>query len=178
MRTSLALVALVAAPVALAQTPDSVAAQATAPAVVMAAPVVTATLAEVVAADTTLSLFARGLTTANLMGALADTSKTFTVLAPSNAVLRALPSYGEMLERNDALGLFNLFMQHLVPGRYLAAQLPMVPSVKAWSGLDLPTVEVPLSVGGLHLTAADMPAANGLVHVVDAVLPVAASGTR
>lgn len=164
---------LLAAPAGLAQTADSTAAP-----VAAVVPAPTQSLAEVVQADTAFALFAEGLTKANLMAPLADTSKTFTVLAPSNDVLRAHATYVEMLASNDALGLFNLLMQHLVPGRYLGAQLPMVPTVKAWSGHDWPTVAEPLSVGSLHVVEADRQALNGYVHRVDGLFPVPTAGTH
>lgn len=180
MRFSLASFALaaslLAAPAGLAQTADSTAAPE--PAAASVAPAPTQSLAEVVQADTALALFAEGLTKANLMAPLADTSKVFTVLAVSNDVLRGHAGYVEMLANSDALGLFNLLMQHLVPGSYLGAQLPMVPSVKNWAGHDLPTVAEPLSVGGLNVVEADRVALNGYVHRVDGLFPVPTAGTH
>lgn len=166
---------LLAAPAGLAQTADSTAVPEPAPVV---APAPTQSLAEVVQADTALALFAEGLTKANLMAPLADTSKVFTVLAVSNDVLRGQAGYVEMLAANNALGLFNLLMQHLVPGSYLGAQLPMVPSVKNWTGNDLLTVAEPLSVGGLNVVEADRAALNGYVHRVDGLFPVPTAGTH
>lgn len=176
MRTPLAALAALVAPLAVqAQTTDSAAVPAPAP-VVVEVPAPTQTLAQLVATDTSYSILATALQQTGLLTSLE--SGEFTLLAPTNAAFRALPNYPAILEPANARVLYGVMMAHVVPGTYLAVHLPQMATLRTWAGTDLPLATTPTAdeavttVGGVAITQTDVLATNGVLHGLETVIAV------
>ena len=157
------------------------------PAPVPEAPAPTQTVAELIRADTSLSILGEVLTQAGLMAALEAPSATgsgFTVLAPTNDAFRKLVNLDALRQDQNARQLYDLLMYHVVPGRYLSVHFPQLTTLKSWQGSDVAVAmmgETPMLGGAAHEVGAEVVATNGVLHRIDAVLqmpaaPGAASG--
>lgn len=110
---------------------------------------------------------------ANLVGALSDPDKIFTVFAPSDDAFNALPDglLGCLL--NDIPTLSNILLYHVANGKVLSTQL--TDGMEIETLLNGTTVVVDLSRGGVSIsgstvTTPDVLATNGVVHIINEVL--------
>jgi transforming growth factor-beta-induced protein len=184
-KTLLVALMALASPAAFAQTTDST----TAPVAPMPAPAPevveppapTQSVAELIAADTSLSLFKQALEQANLFGALGQAYEAgYTVLAPTNAAFRKLSNLEGLLGPAQTQILYTTLMYHVVPGKYLAVHFPQLQSVKSWQGSDIAIMMMgeTAMLGSGHLVGTEMPATNGVIHLIDTVLTVPAGGSN
>jgi uncharacterized surface protein with fasciclin (FAS1) repeats len=99
---------------------------------------------------------------------LIDTLKgpgPFTVFAPTDEAFDRLP-----------LGLVNILLYHVVPGKIVAEELGKLKSVKTIQGQELKIepakgfLHKNIRVNGNNITKTDIVASNGVCHVIDYVL--------
>ncbi len=117
------------------------------------------------------------LTKANLVTALADPTKTYTVFAPTNDAFAALlMALGATLNDLSAATLSPILLYHVVNGYVPAAAVVAgyVPTLSTAFGKN---VSLQISVAGgvklnnsVNVTATDVVATNGIIHVIDKVL--------
>jgi len=117
------------------------------------------------------------LTKANLVTALADPTKTYTVFAPTNDAFSALlMSLGVTLNDLSASTLSPILLYHVVNGFVPAAAVTAgyVPTLSTAFGKN---VSLQISVAGgvklnntVNVIATDVVATNGIIHVIDKVL--------
>ena len=99
----------------------------------------------------------------------------FTMFAPTDEAFAKLPK--GMLDRimGDESIVRNVVFYHIVPGRYMAADLPGLKECKTLCPTDqgqmlkLTRVGDQYMVGEARILKADVMASNGVVHVVDTV---------
>lgn len=129
------------------------------------------------AANSSFSSLVAALSKAELVSALNDSSKTYTVFAPTNEAFTALLSaLGTTLDDLSAETLTPILLYHVVDG--------FVPSSEVTAGY-IPTlstafdenVSLQVSVDDgvklnntVNVTATDVVATNGIIHVIDNVL--------
>ena len=96
----------------------------------------------------------------------------FTVFAPTDKAFKKVPA--ETLEAlgEDPKALKRVLLYHAVAGRYPAARVVKVDSLKTLAG---PRVRVrtrgsTVRVGGAKVIQADVKASNGVIHAINAVL--------
>lgn len=129
--------------------------------------------------DGRFTVLVQALMTANLDGALADESETYTVFAPTDDAFTAL--LAELgIEAADLLAnpdLADILLNHVVQGA-------AVDSVTAMSlnGTNVTTMAMKevaiaineetdtLTVGGSNVIIRDIYTTNGVIHVIDAVI--------
>ena len=117
------------------------------------------------------------LAKANLVNALADPTKTYTVFAPTNDAFSALlMSLGVTLNDLSASTLSPILLYHVVNGFVPAAAVTAgyVPTLSTAFGKN---VSLQISVAGgvklnntVNVIATDVVATNGIIHVIDKVL--------
>jgi len=117
------------------------------------------------------------LTKANLVTALADPTKTYTVFAPTNdAFASLLMTLGVTLNDLSASTLSPILLYHVVNGYVPAAAVTAgyVPTLSTAFGKN---VSLQISVTGgvklnnsVNVIATDVVATNGIIHVIDKVL--------
>lgn len=117
------------------------------------------------------------LTKANLVTALADPTKTYTVFAPTNdAFASLLMALGVTLNDLSASTLSPILLYHVVNGYVPAAAVTAgyVPTLSTAFGKN---VSLQISVAGgiklnntVNVIATDVVATNGIIHVIDKVL--------
>ncbi|MBN1459565.1 MAG: fasciclin domain-containing protein [Armatimonadetes bacterium] len=99
----------------------------------------------------------------------------FTVFAPTDEAFNKLPE-GTLddllnkLENRDKLA--SILTYHVVPGKYMAADVLTMNSAPTVNGKDL-TITVEdgkVMVDGATVTQTDIVASNGVIHVIDSVL--------
>ena len=106
----------------------------------------------------------------------------FTVFAPTNDAFAKAPAFtfdGIVQPENVAV-LNAMVSYHILPGRYMAANLASTGTAKSVNGQELSFTEANgLRVNGIALGARNIEASNGVVHAIDTVLspPLAASAT-
>ena len=107
---------------------------------------------------------------ADLQGAL-NGAGPFTVFAPSNDALKALPAAVLKDVSSDPAKLKNLLTFHVVPVAALAKDVKNG-NVKALNGdtLALSKAGEFVTVENALVTKADIVASNGVVHIIDTVL--------
>jgi uncharacterized surface protein with fasciclin (FAS1) repeats len=96
----------------------------------------------------------------------------FTLLAPTDEAFDAASiAVLARIDRDPAM-LRALAARHVIEGRFLAADLAKLRSVRTIGGAELPvrTEGGRVFVGGAELTAPDRAGENGVVHAVGAVL--------
>lgn len=134
-------------------------------------------ITEHAAANSSFSSLVAALSKAELVSALSDSSKTYTVFAPTNeAFTTLLTALGVTLDDLSSETLTPILLYHVVDG--------FVPSSKVTAGY-IPTLttafdenvslQVSVSEGvklnnTVNVTATDVVATNGIIHVIDKVL--------
>jgi uncharacterized surface protein with fasciclin (FAS1) repeats len=129
-----------------------------------------ATVADVIAVNPNLSALNGLIQKAGLVDTL-KAKGPFTVFAPSNDAIKALPVKAvEQINSNPAR-LVEVLTYHVIPAKVMAADVKNA-KVKTVHGADLET-----SVSGNFVTvesgmvtSADLSAGNGVVHIIDSVL--------
>lgn len=135
------------------------------------------TIADIAVADSRFSTLVTALSTAGLVGAVADPAGDFTVFAPTNdafaAALDALDlTAAELLASPD---LADVLLYHVVPGTFLAADV-IAAAPFAAPTLEGSTIDVEIVDGGVVLNGTvnviitDVKAVNGVIHAIDFVL--------
>jgi uncharacterized surface protein with fasciclin (FAS1) repeats len=129
-----------------------------------------ATVSQTIAAQPSLSTLNGLIVAADLQGAL-DSAGPFTVFAPSNDALKALPAAVLKDVSSDPAKLKNLLTFHVVPAAALAKDVKNS-NVKALNGdtLALSKAGEFVTVENALVTTADIVASNGVVHIIDTVL--------
>jgi len=128
------------------------------------------TVSRTIAAQASLSTLNSLIVAADLQGAL-DATGPFTVFAPSNDALKALPAAVLNDVSKDPAKLKNLLTFHVVPAAALAKDVKNG-NVKALNGdtLALSKAGEFVTVENALVTTADIIASNGVIHIIDTVL--------
>lgn len=151
--TSLAIVAMLAAPAARTQQ--------------------TQDIVDTAVAAGSFATLSRALTAAGLAATLKGPGP-FTVFAPTDEAFSKLPAgtLENLLKPENKAMLQRLLTYHVIPGKMLAADVVKVTSAKAVSGDSLPiTVSGSVvTVGKARVAKTDIVATNGVIHVIDTVL--------
>ena len=128
------------------------------------------TVSQTIAAQASLSTLNSLIVAADLQGAL-DSAGPFTVFAPSNDALKALPAAVLNDVSKDPAKLKNLLTFHVVPVAALAKDVKNG-NVKALNGdtLALSKAGEFVTVENALVTTADIVSSNGVVHIIDTVL--------
>ena len=138
----------------------------------------TKTIADIAVADSRFSTLVTALSTADLVGAVADETADLTVFAPTNdafgAALAALGlTAGELLASDD---LSDILLYHVVPGTLLAEDVIAAAPANVDTlltdrqiGVDVVDGGVVLN-GSVNVVITDLKAVNGVIHVIDFVL--------
>ena len=128
------------------------------------------TVSRTIAAQASLSTLNSLIIAADLQGAM-DGAGPFTVFAPSNDALKALPAAVLNDVSKDPAKLKNLLTFHVVPAAALAKDVKNS-NVKALNGdtLALSKAGEFVTVENALVTTADIVASNGVVHIIDTVL--------
>jgi transforming growth factor-beta-induced protein len=132
------------------------------------------TILQIAAADTTFETLAAAVTAAGLASTLADTTKQFTVFAPTDAAFAKLPA-GTVTELlKDPTGdLKSILLYHVVGAKVESPTVVTLSKATTVNGKDV-TIEVKGGKvylnGTTMVTVVDIQAKNGVIHVIDAVL--------
>jgi uncharacterized surface protein with fasciclin (FAS1) repeats len=127
-------------------------------------------VSQTIAAQASLSTLNSLIVAADLQGAL-NAVGPFTVFAPSNDALKALPAAVLNDVSKDSAKLKNLLTFHVVPAAALAKDVKNG-NVKALNGDTLAVAKAGefVTVENALVTTADIVASNGVVHIIDMVL--------
>ncbi len=127
-------------------------------------------VAKTIANEASLSTLNSLIAAADLQGAL-DGAGPFTVFAPSNDALKALPAAVLNDVSKDPAKLKNLLTFHVVPVAAMAKDVKNS-NVKALNGdtLALSKAGEFVTVENALVIKADIAASNGVVHIIDTVL--------
>ncbi len=128
-------------------------------------------------ANPTFSSLVAAVSKANLVGALADNTKIYTVFAPTNAAFSALLSkLGVTLNDLSAGTLSPILLYHVLNGFIPAAKVTAgyFPTLSTAFGKNV-VVQIATTGGVLlnnssKVVATDVVATNGIIHVIDQVL--------
>ena len=128
------------------------------------------TVSQTIAAQASLSTLNSLIVAADLQGAL-NAAGPFTVFAPSNDALKALPAAVLNDVSKDPAKLKNLLTFHVVPVAAMAKDVKNG-NVKALNGDNLALSKAGdfVTVENALVTTADIAASNGVVHIIDTVL--------
>jgi len=128
------------------------------------------TVSQTIAAQASLSTLNSLIVAADLQGAL-NAAGPFTVFAPSNDALKALPAAVLKDVSGDPAKLKNLLTFHVVPASAMAKDVKNG-NVKALNGDNLALSKAGefVTVENALVTKADIVASNGVVHIIDTVL--------
>ncbi len=129
----------------------------------------------VASASADLSTFVALARTAGLDSVLADTARTLTVFAPSNAAFDALGEDALAALRADPAALRARLLGHALAYRLFSTDADVEQTVDALDGTTLTLVPgtaltVRSGATSARVATPDLDADNGVVHVVDAVL--------
>ena len=137
------------------------------------------TIVDVAAGNTMFSTLVTAVKAADLVSTLSDTSKQYTVFAPTNDAFNKLPAgtVDTLVMPENKAKLSGILTYHVVEGKVMASQLTNGQSIKTVNGANL-TVSIMDNVvsltdvkgGKATVTKADVGADNGVVHVIDTVL--------
>ncbi|HOW14701.1 fasciclin domain-containing protein [Methanosarcina sp.] len=95
----------------------------------------------------------------------------FTVFAPTDDAFNALPAgtLDSLLEDQEALT--RVLTYHVASGKYMAADVLKMTSIKTLEGSELPVNTTDgVKVGDANVTMTDIETSNGVIHVIDKVL--------
>lgn len=144
-----------------------------------ATPVAKNTIVDVAAGNASFSTLVTAVKAADLVSTLSDTSKQYTVFAPTNDAFSKLPAgtVNTLVMPENKATLTGVLTYHVVEGKVMANQLSNGQTIKTVNGGSLTvsimdnTVTLTDAKGGKAMvTKADITADNGVVHIIDAVL--------
>jgi uncharacterized surface protein with fasciclin (FAS1) repeats len=131
------------------------------------------TITKVVTSDTSFSLLASAVTTANLATTL-NGPGPFTVFAPNNAAFAASGLSAATLGTIPAAQLATILLYHTIPSKIAASQVPAGPNAKvvtaSGDSVFVTNNSSGVFVNGIKVVKADVPASNGVIHVLAKVL--------
>lgn len=135
-------------------------------------------IVETAMADTNLSILVDLIKAAGLVDTLSDTTRKFTVFAPTNAAFNKLgqKKLDDLKSEAKKTVLTEILMYHVLPTEMDAAGVKAVAELdtRAEKVLKVSVKEDKVWVGNGTVTTADIKAGNGTIHIIDAVLTVPA----
>ena len=98
----------------------------------------------------------------------------FTVFAPTDAAFAKLPpgTLESLLKPENKEKLQSILTYHVVPGRYMAADVVRMNSAKTVNGqsFNISTHMGNAMVDNAKITKTDINASNGVIHIIDTVI--------
>ena len=153
--------------------------QTTQPAPTPAAQAKITTIVDAAVANPSFSTLVTAVKAADLAGVLSDTTKKYTVFAPTNEAFAKLPAgtVETLLKPESKATLSGILTYHVVAGEVLAKDLSNGQKVTTVNGAQL-TVEImdgkamliDAKGGKSNITQTDLKTDNGVIHVIDTVL--------
>jgi len=106
---------------------------------------------------------------------LVDTLKgegPFTVFAPTDDAFDKLPAGTVEGLLEDIPTLTNILLYHVVPGKFMAADVESLTSATTASGesLTISVMDDKVMINDAQVIITDIEASNGVIHVIDSVL--------
>jgi uncharacterized surface protein with fasciclin (FAS1) repeats len=139
----------------------------------------TQNIVEVAVGNPDFSTLVTALKAADLVTALSDETKSYTVFAPTNAAFNKLPAgtVETLLKPENKSTLSGILTYHVVDSAVLSSQLSNGQVIKTLNGGKL-TVEISGGMvylvdakgGKAKVTTADVKTTNGVIHIIDAVV--------
>lgn len=110
-------------------------------------------------------------TAAGLAGAL-EGKGPLTVFAPTDAAFAKVPHATLVALAHNRAKLRAVLLYHVLKGKFTAAKLAKLHSVKTLNGQSLKVRmrNGVITVGGVRVIKANIAASNGVIHVIDGVL--------
>ena len=135
------------------------------------------TIADNAVANSTFSSLVAALQNANLVSALADTTKTYTVFAPTNAAFTSLLTKLNVTLADLTAGTLSpILLYHVLPG-FIPADSVKSGYFKTASTAFGKNMVLQIAAGsnvvlnnGSNVIATNVVATNGIIHVIDQVL--------
>jgi uncharacterized surface protein with fasciclin (FAS1) repeats len=111
------------------------------------------------------------LEAANLVDTLKEAGP-YTVFAPTDDAFNKLPAGTVEGLLEDIPTLTNILLYHVVPGKYMAADLVDLTSLETVSGetLTISVTDDIVMINDAEVIIPDIEASNGVIHVIDTVL--------
>jgi uncharacterized surface protein with fasciclin (FAS1) repeats len=136
------------------------------------------TIVDVAVADTdNFSTLVTALTAADLVSALADETKTYTVFAPTNAAFEKVDAAALAALLDDVPALSEVLLTHVVEGVAITAIDAYAANGTTLTTMSGKTIEVSvdadsgsLMIGGAKVTTTEIVTSNGIIHVIDSVI--------
>ncbi|MCS6979861.1 MAG: fasciclin domain-containing protein [Flavobacteriales bacterium] len=127
---------------------------------------------ETALADPNFSTLTALLEQAGLTATLKDSTKNFTVFAPTNLAFEALGQAELDKLKKDTKRLRDVLLYHVVEGKRMAADVNSTPEFMAMNGKKIVVAkgEAGTMVANALITTADLDCSNGVIHVVNAVM--------
>ena len=134
------------------------------------------TILQIIKADRNLSLFSRGLVTAELETKLSETGP-FTILGPVNLAFNRLTSltFEKMLEPSNRSNLLDLLSGYIIAGKKMFYDFRHDQKLQTLNGKNI-TVTVTngdTMINGARILAHNRQGSNGVVHLLDKTYAVA-----
>lgn len=134
-------------------------------------------IVDVLATDGRFDTAYQAVVAAGLADTLASADNTFTVFAPNDAAFSALaaanPAAVDFLLSDPEGALADVLLYHVVPGKYMAADVVEATSLTPAQGDDLAVTvnsDGEVFIGGAQVIVTDILAKNGVIHMIDSVL--------
>lgn len=117
-----------------------------------------------------LSTLVELLTAADLAKTLKDSTKSFTVFAPTNEAFNKFDQkqLAELKDPKNVEKLKDVLLQHVVAGRLMAADVQGVGQLQAMNGKVL--TESNGMIGTANIMESNIECKNGYIHTIDAVI--------
>ena len=165
---ALALLTLIAAPVAVDDCGSKKAVATTAAHVENAKDIVTTAVEA-----GNFTILAKALGAADLVGAL-QSDGPFTVFAPTDEAFHALPkgTLETLLKPENKAMLTSILTYHVVPGRLMAKDVVELDAEATLAGqrVEITVDEGAVRIDDATVTATDVSCSNGVIHVIDRVI--------
>ena len=131
------------------------------------------TIAKVVTSDTSFSLLAAAVASANLSATL-NGPGPFTVFAPNNAAFAASGISASALATLSPAQASTILLYHTIPSKITSSQVPAGPNARvvtaSGDSVFVTNNTNGVFVNGIKVVKADVAASNGVIHVLAKVL--------
>jgi len=130
-------------------------------------------IVEIASSHDDFSTLVTALKAADLVDALSEKGKKFTVFAPTNAAFDKLPdgTLESLLKPENKEKLRSILLYHVASGKVKAKKVVEMDAVQTLQGSSL-NVQVDgdtVKVDNANVVKTDIWASNGVIHVIDAV---------